>query len=294
MNNQTPKILTIGGTGLVGSRVNQLLSQNYTIENLSTKNGIDITKPKTLQPLQENDHELIIIYAAKTDVDACEKDKDLGDRGETYQINVTGIQNIVNTLKKTNKKLIYISTDFVFDGEAPPPGGYTEENPTNPIDWYGQTKYLGEQILQKSGQPFLILRIGYPYRADDFPKKDFYRAMHTRLLNNQPITAVTDHIMTPTFIDDIAIAIEKLISTDKEGIYHVTGSQSLSPYEASLLIAESFNLDKSLISKTTRADFFKNRAPRPFNLTVNNDKILKLGIKMKTFEECVLNLKSYI
>ncbi len=91
--------------------------------------------------------------------------------------------------------------------------------------------------------------------------------------------------MTPTFIDDIAYALDKLIETEQTGIFHVTGSQSLTPYDLSVLIAEKFGLDKSLISKTTRAEYFAGKAPRPFNVAMNNDKIRKIGIQMKTIEE---------
>ncbi len=313
------KIITIGGSGLVGSRVNEILSEKYEVFNFSTNSGIDITQANTLKNISNDiEHPYIILYAAKTDVDSCEKDKELKEFGMAYKINVLGVQNIVEAAKKSNKKLIYISTDFVFDGENTPKAGYTEEDQPRPVNWYAQTKYKGEEIIRNSGLPFLIIRISYPYRQDQTsftkkspafgtpkilptpfikggkgdlgwgdlkPKKDFARALLARLQNNSPIAAISDHIMTPTFIDDIGNALDTLISEKKEGIFHITGSQSLSPYEAAMLISEKFNLNKSLITKTTRAEFFKGRAPRPFNLTMNNDKIQKLGIKMRTFEE---------
>jgi dTDP-4-dehydrorhamnose reductase len=279
------KILTLGGTGLVGSRVNELLSKKYQITNLSTKSGVDIVKPETLSALKKIGHQCLILYAAKADVDSCEKDLELGKKGEAYLTNVTGVQNIIKIVQTTGQKLIYISTDFVFDGNNPPAGGYTEKYPPNPLNWYGQTKYLGEQAILNSGISNLIIRIGYPYRDDNFPKKDFFRAIRDRLKNNLPIQAVTDHIMTPTYIDDIATALEKLLTQNKTGIYHVTGSQSLTPYEASIIIAQKNNLKKSLISQTSRKMFFKDRAPRPFNLTVNNGKIRTLGVKMRSFED---------
>ena len=91
--------------------------------------------------------------------------------------------------------------------------------------------------------------------------------------------------MTPTLSDDIASALGALIKNKSEGIFHVVGSQSLSPFNAAKLIADKFDLNKSLITPTVRSVYFKSRAPRPFNLTLNNDKIQKLGIKMKTFEQ---------
>jgi dTDP-4-dehydrorhamnose reductase len=289
------KILTIGGSGLVGSRVNEILSQKYEVQDFSTKSGIDITQVNTLEKISNDaGHQYLILYAAKTDVDSCEKDKDLKEFSMAYKMNVLGVQNVVDAVKSSNKKLIYISTDFVFDGENTPKGGYAEEDQPHPVNWYAQTKYKGEEIIRNSGLPFIIIRIGYPYRKEFGPKKDFARAILARLQNNLAVTAVTDHIMTPTFIDDIGSALDILISAKQEGIFHLTGSQSLSPYEAAMLIALKFNLNKSLITPTTRSEFFKGRAPRPFNLTMNNDKIQKLGVKMKTFEEGLnfLNLTS--
>lgn len=291
MYSQKIKIATVGGSGLVGSRVNELLLDKYTVDNLSTQSGIDITQSNSLTGIaNDRDHQHIILYAAKTDVDGCEKDKNLGEEGEAYKMNVTGVRNVVNAAKSSSKKLIYISTDFVFDGINAPERGYNEEDIPHPVNWYGQTKYLGEEVIRDSGLPFLIIRTGYPYRKEFAKKKDFARALLSRLQNNLTIAAVTDHIMSPTFVDDIASAIEALITDNKEGVFHVTGGQSLSPYEASILIAQEFGQDKSLITPTTRAEFFKDRTPRPFNLKMNNDKIRKLGINMRTFKENISQL----
>lgn len=280
------KIFTIGGSGLVGSRVIELLRAKYDISDLSRSTGVDITHPETLQVIEnDRDHEVVIQFSAKADVDGCEVDKSLGENGEAYKINVAGVQNVVDVCQKTNKKIIYISTDFVFDGSAEQNSSYSELDAPNPINWYGETKYKGEEIVKNSGLPYIIARIAYPYRKNYAPKKDFARAILDRLKNNQPVAAIIDHIFTPTFIDDIASCIDVLIHHNKTGIYHVVGSQSLTPYEAAILIAEKFGLDKNLISKTTRAEYFKEKAPRPFNVSMNNDKIKQLGVKMRTFEE---------
>jgi dTDP-4-dehydrorhamnose reductase len=286
MDNQKIKIFTIGGSGLVGSRVNEILSEKYNIDNLSRKSGINITQENSLNTISaDTRHQIVILYAAKTDVDGAELDKELGENGEAYKMNVIGVQNILNACRPSSKKLILLSTDFVFNGQNTPEKGFSEEDTPHPINWYGQTKYLGEEAVRNSGLPYLIIRIGYPYRKEFEQKKDFVRALRDRLQNNLPVTAVTDHIMTPTFIDDIASALDILIATNQDGIFHVTGSKSLSPYEAALKIADVFDCERSLIKKTTRMEFFKGRATRPLNLTMNNDKIGRLGIKMKTFEE---------
>lgn len=285
MEEKKIKIFGIGITGLVGSRIVELLPQ-YLFQNLSLESGVNITEPATLDVIRnDTEHSIVLHLAAKADVDGCEKDKVLGEAGDAYKINVLGVQNVVDACREKNKKIIYISTDFVFDGQDTPEGGYTEESIPHPLNWYAETKFKGEEIVKNSGLPFLIIRIAYPYRTEFAMKKDFVHAIADRFKNEQPIAAITDHIMTPTLVDDIALALDKLIAINATGVYHVVGSQSLTPYEAASLIAEKFEGDTALISKTTRAEFFKERAPRPFNLSLNNDKIEKLGIQMRTFEE---------
>ena len=88
---------------------------------------------------------------------------------------------------------------------------------------------------------------------------------------------VTDHIMVPTFIDDLVNALDVLIQRDEKGIFHVVGSESITPFQAALKIAETFDLNSSLISKTTRREYFSGKAPRPFCLNLKNDKIGKYG-----------------
>lgn len=281
------KIFGIGVSGLVGSRITELLSNNYTIDNFSLETGVDITDPFTLDVItQDEDHDIVLLLAAKADVDGCEKDMALGTTGAAYKINVEGAQNVVNACRLKTKKIIYVSTDFVFDGENTPVSGYSEEDVPRPLNWYAKTKYKAEEIVKSSGLPFVIMRLAYPYQQNDFVlKKDFVHAIIERLKNNQPVAAVTDHIMTPTFLDDFAVCIDTLIKNNATGIFHTVGSQSLTPYDAAMLIANKFGLNQSLITKTTRAEYFKDRALRPFNLSMNNDKIKKLGVSPKTFEE---------
>lgn len=292
MNNIKTKIFAVGASGLVGSRIPELLSDKYDITNLSIETGTNITDPKTLEVIKNDSaHSVVLHIAAKADVDGCEKDKELGEEGAAFKINVLGTKNVIDAARASNKKFIYISTDFVFDGEKLADEEYTEEDIPHPVNWYAKTKYLGEQVVKESGLPYVIMRIAYPYRKAFEMKKDFVRSVLGRLQNNQPVAAVTDHIFTPTYIDDIVFAIDKLIAPEVTGIYHVVGSQHLTPYDAALQIAEVFGCDKNLISQTTRSEYFKGKAPRPFNLALNNDKIQKLGVKMLGFEEGLMKLR---
>lgn len=285
-------IFLVGGSGLIGSRIVELLSKKHTFTNLSLETGIDITNPHTLNVIESyTDHSILLHLAAKVDVDSCEKDKQLGEKGDAWRINVVGTQNVIDVCKKSGKKILYISTDFVFDGTKPQGTFYTEEDDPHPINWYGETKWRGEEIVRKSGLPFAILRLAYPYRQFFSPKNDFVRAILSRLKKGENVVAVSDHIITPTFVDDIAWAVDAIIEANSTGIYHVVGSEFISPYEAALLIAQEFGFDSSFIRQTTRSEFFVHRAPRPYNLALKNDKIRELGVYMKTFKEGLRNLK---
>lgn len=290
------KILGTGLTGLVGSRIVELLSDQYEFENLSYENGVDITHKDQVEKIVVDSLTGVILHlAAKTDVDGCEKDKLLGINGDAWKINVEGTKNLVEACQKTGKKIIYISTDFVFDGN-PPTGepsvnGYTEEDAPHPINWYAQTKYEGEKIVQASSFPFLICRIAFPYRASFVGKKDFVAAIRAKLANKEKIAVVEDEFVTPTFIDDLAFAIDLLIKNNCTGIYHLVGSSFHTPVEAAEMVAEAFGLDKNLIGKTTRREYYQDRAARAFSLKLKNDKLTKSGFKMSTFKEGLEKIK---
>src|SRR5690349_7159093 len=142
------KIAGTGLSGLVGSRIQELL-KNYEFEDISRRTGTNITdKEAVLHRIKNSNADVVLHLAAKADVDGCETDKHLGEKGEAWQINVVGTENVVAAVKETRKKLMYISTDFVFDGEKSPYGGYSEQDDPNPINWYAQTKYEAEQRVE--------------------------------------------------------------------------------------------------------------------------------------------------
>ena len=289
------KIFGIGITGLIGSRMVELLGDKYEFENLSIETGTNITDPSTLTGLAEDtEHDTVILLAAKADVDGCETDKEHGKDGAAWRINVDGAKNVIDACIKNKKHLIYISTDFVFHGDDTPDNGYVEESIPHPLNWYGHTKFEAEELVKASDIPYTILRPAYPYRSPFPLKKDFVQAILQRLQEKLPLSGVTDHVMTPTFVDDFAYAIDAVIANKATGIFHTVGSQAITPYDAIKTIGKVFGLDASYVTQTTREEFFKNRAPRPSNLHLNNDRIEQLGVQMKSFEEGLLALKAQI
>lgn len=298
------KILVTGLTGLVGSRFQELLSIAYEFDEISLSLGINILDSKAvLDKVLSSDANIVLHLAAKTNVDGCQKDKqkdkdaiasknfeEIINEKTAYAVNVLGTQNIVNACEQTNKKIIYISTDFVFNGQKK---SYSEQDEQDPINWYGKTKFEGEKIVKNSNGEWMIIRTAYPYRAL-FKRNDFVRSIIDKLEKKEKLNVITDHIMVPTFIDDLVNALDVLIKTNQTGIFHVTGSQKLTPYDAAIKIAKEFNLDSSLIEKTTRRKYFANKAPRPFCLNLKNDKIGMLGIEMSTFDKGLKEIKNQL
>ncbi len=283
-------ILGTGLSGLVGSRLMELLSSSMTFQNLSLETGVDITNKDNVDSyFASSDADWVFHLAAYTDVQGAEKEKDLHQESAAWKVNVLATEYIVENCMKYNKKLLYIDTDYAFDGES---GPYTEESTPNPQGWYAKTKTEGAKRVLTLGKNGLVVRISNPYRAHPVGKKDFVHKMLERLEQGLGITAPADSLFVPTFIDDLAQAVNTLVNTSCSGIYHVVGAKELSPYDAALQIAQVFGCDTALVQKTTFNEMFKNRAPAPKQAVLTQQKIISLGIHPHTFEEGLREVKA--
>lgn len=273
------KIALTGADGLVGSRIIELLKNDFEFIPLPQK-SMDITDQVQVDnALKDLDFDIFFHLAAYTNVPGAETNKNL-----CFKINRDGTKNVFEAVQKKQKKFVYISTDFVFDGTNPP---YTEESVPNPTSVYASSKFEGEKIVRDQA---MIVRIAYPYRAEFELKKDFFRTFKYYLENNKPLSMIGDSIMTPTFIDDIAFGLKYLFNNFKPEIYHLVGSEYLSPYEAAVKVAESFGLDRSLIGKTTYEEYIKGKAQLPQFASIRSNK--NTFWKMKTFSEGLMEIKS--
>ena len=269
---QMLKIALTGADGLVGSRIVELLNNDFDFIPLPQK-LMDITDKNQVNIILNNlDFDIFFHLAAYTNVPGAETNREL-----CFKINVEGTKNVFEAVRQKQKKFIYVSTDFVFDGVTPP---YDEDSKPNPIGVYAQSKYEGEKIIGSDG---MIIRIAYPYRANFEIKKDFFRTFKYYLENKKQLSMITDSLMTPTFIDDIANGLEYLFNNYQPEIYHLVGSQSISPFETATKIAETFNLDKSLIGKTTYEEYIKNKPGLPKLAEIKSKK--NNFWKMKIFSD---------
>ncbi len=283
------KILGTGLTGLVGSRIVELLGNKFDFEDLAFEKGFDITKKETIEgKIADSSAESLIHLAAFTDVNAARKEK--GDKnGLCYRVHVLGTKNIAGLCRKYDKFLVHFSTDFVFDGEKE--GNYTEEDNPHPIEWYGETKYLAEEEVKNSGCRYCIVRIAFPFRAK-FPNKlDFVRKIVEGLKNKTLSPQFSDQIITPTFIDDIVLGVEKILGKQPQGTFHLTGSTPISPYELAQKVAEKFGFDKKLAREGSLSLFLKETPDaRPYQkrLALSNQKVKNaLGVLFKDIDQAL-------
>jgi len=291
------KIIGTGLSGLVGSRIVELLKDKYEFVDFSLDTGVNVLDKESLAAAfaKNSDAVAVLHMAAFTDTNVAWSQN--GDKtGICYQLNVEGTRNILELAKQYNQYLVYISTDFVFDGNKTTP--YTEDDQPNPIEWYGETKYLGEKVITDSGYNSAIVRITYPYRANFEAKPDIVHKVLAKLQNNEVVKMFSDQICTYTFIDDIAYGLDKIFESKPNGIYHLVGSSSHSPYEMSKLVAKIFDYDQNLVQPSSLEEFVKSQpdGSRPWQKTLitSNQKAKSLGIEMKTLQEGLEEIKKQI
>lgn len=293
------KVIITGSNGLLGQNLIDLLlreKEKYQVfgfsrgENRSGRDdfeyvNIDITNENHLKESIEKIHpDCIINTAAMTNVDACENDKE-----GCYDLNVNVVQYLIDACLKVDAHLIHLSTDFIFDGVK---GNYTETDIPNPLSYYGETKLMSENLLEKSSIDYTILRTILVYGlVNDMSRSNIVLWVKESLENGKEITIVDDQFRTPTYVEDLALACK--ISMDKKatGIFNIASNTLLSIYEISLEIADAFGLDKSLIKSISTATL-NQTANRPvktgFDLSKTNKE---LEFYPKSFKEDLQRFK---
>ncbi|MBI3341959.1 SDR family oxidoreductase [Candidatus Curtissbacteria bacterium] len=282
-SNNRPTILVIGAQSMVGSRFCEQIKNKYDLVQADLKGDIavDITDPSSVNELfKSHQFEHVLLFSAFTDVDAAEAQRNEKD-GICWKINVQGVQNIANASKEHDRNLIYISTDFVFDGEN---GPYSEEDEPsiNPdeVSWYGITKLEGEKIV-KSLSKYVILRIAYPYRANFNGKDDLLKRILKSYKDGSLYPMFNDQQLTPTFIDDLAPALDLILQRSQKGIFHLSSPTVTTPYDISKKLIKTFGGDDNEVKAGSLIEFLKSgpKTPRPVKGGLKVDKITQLGFK---------------
>lgn len=210
---QIKKVIVTGCNGQLGRAINQFYKNNSEVELINTDVAeLDITDiEKTLELVKSVQPYAIINCAAHTGVDACETQLDLA-----YQINAVGPRNLSIAAAQTNAKMVHISTDYVFAGDAKTP--YIEFDKTNPQGAYGRTKLQGEEFVKQFADKFFIIRTAWLYGDG----KNFVRTMLRLSETNEEVKVVGDQVGSPTSTAELVKIINQLIWTDNYGVFHGT------------------------------------------------------------------------
>ncbi len=293
-------ILITGITGLLGTalveenrnrnRIKGIYIGNYEMLNSESINYniCDVTnKNEILENFREDKIECIIHAAGIAETDTCEREPDVA-----YRSNVMGTKNIIELANLKRAKLIYISSNAVFDGKNPP---YSEEDRTNPINRYGAIKLECESLIKKNIKNYLIVRPILMYGLNNpHERKCFHMKILEKIIAGERIKVVNDVFENPLITNQCADIIWRLISKDATGLYHVAGKDVLSRYEATKIMAEIFSLDSTLINSVS-SDFFSDIALRPKDTSYRTKKIeMELGIQPLGFKEGVSLLRNKI
>lgn len=236
---------------------------------------LDITDKESVSRVIIEAHPDVIVHcAAWTDVDAAEEDE---NKDKVHSINAVGTENLARAAKTVGSKMMYISTDYVFDGEGTRPW-QPEDKCFKPLNVYGQSKLYGELAVSKILKDYYIVRIAWVFGLNG---KNFIKTMINIGKIHEQVRVVNDQIGTPTYTFDLARLLVDMVETDKYGYYHVTNSESepngfISWYDLCVEAYKQYGLTTKVIPVST-AEYGLSKAKRPFNSRLDKRKLIDNG-----------------
>lgn len=264
MNN----ILVTGSTGQLGSDVvKELLKRGYSTLSPNRSEFNLCSEDSIRNYILNSNCEAIVHCAAYTQVDKAEDEKDL-----CIKINATATKHIVKCAKILDIPMIYISTDYVFDGTKD--GEYTENDETNPINIYGESKLAGEKYVQEILDKYYIVRTSWVFNING---KNFIETMLRLSKTNNQLSIVNDQIGSPTYTKDLSRLLVDMLETSKYGLYHATNEGYCSWYEFADTIFKLANINIDI--KAINSNEYASRAKRPLNSKLSKDKLIEYGFK---------------
>ncbi len=275
MPSDKKKVLITGAKGQLGQELVAVFKKDCSV--ISTDNdSLDITDPATSNKfISRGKPDWIIHCAAWTNVDAAAENPKVA-----MKVNVGGTENICKAAKKVGAKVIYISTNEVFDGGKQTP--YTEEDKTNPINPYGESKLKGEKRCQEIlGDGCVIIRSSWlygPASKTNFPNKIIEKAKEQGYLK-----VVDDEVATPTYTRDLAKGIKKLVEKKVGGIFHLVNEGGASRFEWAKEILEMENLKVPI--EPIKLDDFQRASKPPKHSVLSNTRAKKLGVVLHDWKQ---------
>ncbi len=293
-SNNKPKILITGANGLLGQKLVEQLVQQGKFDVIATGRGacrlsgagftyqtLDIENEQEVEViLADLRPEVIIHGAAMTHVDECEKHQEA-----CYRANVLATKYLIAAAEKIQSHFIFVSTDFIFSG-LDDQNPYTEEALADPVNYYGQTKLDGEELVMRSSLKWAIARTVLVYGlANDLSRSNIILWVKSSLEAGKQIQVVDDQVRTPTLAEDLAAGCILIAEQEATGIFNISGSELLTPYDMAIETADYFGLNKELIVRTDSTKFTQPaRRPMKTGFVIEKAKN-QLGYRPKTFRE---------
>ena len=277
------KILLTGSNGFIShSIIKQLLNKGYFViatskgENRREHHGhqfsytpLDFTNPEAInETFKKYTPSIVIHCGALSKPDDCEQNKPLA-----YQVNVKGTIDLLSAAQRYSCFFIFLSTDFVFNGQR---GMYQEDDEISPVNYYGLTKALAEEEVRKYAFNWSIARTVLVYGKTFGERPNIITNTAMALKRRDPLKIFNDQVRTPTYVEDLAGGILGIIEKKATGIFHLSGQDILTPFEMAVSVARYLQLDETLIKPVKEGDFLQ-AAKRPlktgFNISKAKEKL---------------------
>ena len=289
------KILITGGSGTLGKELihkfpKKEIHSTFRNNKSNEENAVflDITNQKQLnEKINEIKPEIIIHTAAITNLDWCENNKD-----ETFLTNVSATRFLTELAKKNNSKLIFISTDSVFDGKK---GDYREDDSQNAVNVYSESKIEAEKIVNEYSNS-LILRGTFVGKKSVGKNESFFYYLLNQLKKENKIKVPNDKISNGLSVNDYSELLVKMYENDLTGTYHIGTIDAKNNFEFAKGLAKECGYNEELIQECAFADIFSEKgltAKRPLNTTLNVEKISSI-MDMPSYSQTIKSIQKQI
>ena len=265
------KFLVTGSAGLIGRQVVKDLSETHEVFSCYNKSKpehgniikMDLLNHEMISNvMSEKKPDVVIHLGAMTAVDLCETDQD-----SAFKINSQATEILAKESSKMNTFIVYVSTDYVFDGNT---GMYEENDATNPLGFYGKSKLLGEKSIQNFSSDWCIARTSTPFGLHH-TKKSFPMWIIENLQKQNQIDVLSDQFTSPTYVPNLSKMLIEISERHLDGIFHVAGATKISRYEMARMISDKLNLDEKLL-RDVSINELKWEAQRPKDSSLNISK----------------------
>jgi dTDP-4-dehydrorhamnose reductase len=270
------RILITGAKGRLGSQLTNLLEAHHEITAVDIEE-MDFTQRDLVQEtFSDLRPDLVLHCGALTNVDQCARQPDLA-----MQVNAFGTKSIALACQQFDATLLYISTNEVFDGNNT--GTVHEYDAARPINAYGHSKWVGEQIIRDHLTRFYIVRTSWLFAHGG---GNFVQKMIELAQNGGPLKVVVNEVAAPTYTSDLAEGIVALIETDAYGIYHLVNEGRASRWHFARSILDMIGCEEVLIEKITIAEFARPSTPPEYSVLGNN-AAAALGIRLRPWQDAL-------